>query len=106
MDIIGWIIIGGIAGWAADEMIGGDSFGILGNILLGIAGALVGGFLFGLVGISTYGFIGSLIVATIGAALVLWIASMFQGSRTRHTAQSVENNDDTRARPFITGRAC
>lgn len=51
---LGWItaiIIGGLAGWAASNVMKADT-GILANILLGIAGAVIANVLFGLVGIS------------------------------------------------------
>ncbi len=42
---IGYIIIGGIAGWIAGKIVKGGGSGILMNIVIGIVGALIGGFL-------------------------------------------------------------
>lgn len=42
-----------------------------------IAGGVLGGWVFGLLGIAASGIIGSLITATVGAILMLWIASLF-----------------------------
>ena len=43
-DIIGWIIIGGLAGWIAG-MVMNRQHGIVMNIVIGIVGAVIGGFL-------------------------------------------------------------
>lgn len=76
---LGWIIVGGIAGWLAGKLMKGGGFGILVNILLGIVGSVIGGWLFGLLGISVgAGFIGSLASATIGAIVLLAIVSLFK----------------------------
>ncbi|BBI60419.1 hypothetical protein HSBAA_17250 [Vreelandella sulfidaeris] len=44
MGFIAWLIIGGLAGWIAGNIMRGGGFGILGNIGVGIVGAVVGGF--------------------------------------------------------------
>jgi uncharacterized membrane protein YeaQ/YmgE (transglycosylase-associated protein family) len=76
---LGWIIVGGIAGWLAGKLMRGGGFGILVNILLGIVGSVLGGWLFGVLGISVgAGFIGSLASATIGAIVLLAIVSLFK----------------------------
>lgn len=81
--IIGWIIIGLIAG-ALGKLImpGDDPGGIIVTILLGIAGALVGGFLAGLIGIGGGGVIWTIIIATIGAIILLAIYRAIVGGRT------------------------
>ncbi|HVW66877.1 MAG TPA: GlsB/YeaQ/YmgE family stress response membrane protein [Candidatus Peribacteraceae bacterium] len=76
MDFIWFLIIGGIAGWIAGEIMRGHGFGILGNIAVGIVGALIGGFLFG-----AYGLVGSLISATVGSIILLFILNLI-GRRT------------------------
>ena len=43
MGIISWIVLGAIAGFLANMVIGGNE-GVLGTILLGIVGAVVGGY--------------------------------------------------------------
>ena len=37
---IGWIIIGGLAGWLAGLVMRGSGFGILGDIIVGIIGGV------------------------------------------------------------------
>lgn len=72
MNLIIFLIIGGVAGWLASTFMNKDQ-GILMNIIVGIVGAYVGGFLGGLIGLTATGFIGSIIMATIGAVILLWI---------------------------------
>jgi uncharacterized membrane protein YeaQ/YmgE (transglycosylase-associated protein family) len=81
LDLLGWIIIGALAGLIAGNMQRGRGFGCLGNIVLGIVGAYVGGWIFAQLGVSqNLGLIGSLIVATIGAAIVLFVADLMFGN--------------------------
>lgn len=82
-QIIGWIIIGAIAG-ALGKLImpGNDPGGFIVTIILGIAGAFVGGFLASLIGLGGGGFIWTIIVATIGAIILLAIYRAVAGGRT------------------------
>ncbi|GEK72451.1 hypothetical protein HHA04nite_09950 [Halomonas halophila] len=73
MSIIAWLIIGGLAGWIAGNIMRGGGFGLLGNIGVGVVGAVVGGFLFSLLGLQAGGFIGSLVTAIVGAVVLLWV---------------------------------
>ncbi|NCU38192.1 GlsB/YeaQ/YmgE family stress response membrane protein [Candidatus Saccharibacteria bacterium] len=82
MGIIGWILLGGVAGWLASIIAGTDEQqGLLGNILVGIVGAVVGGFVLGLFGIDgVTGFnVYSLLVALLGAVIALWLWKMITG---------------------------
>ena len=79
---VGWIaaiIIGGIAGWLAEQFMK-SQMGMLMNIILGIVGAAIASWLFGLVGISFGpGWLGYLIAGFIGAVLLIWIVRMVRG---------------------------
>ncbi len=84
LGIIGWIILGGLAGWVASKIVGTDgNQGLLGNIIAGIIGGVVGGFVFGLLGgPGVTGFnIWSFIVALVGAVIVLFIWRAISGGR-------------------------
>ena len=84
MSIIGWIILGLIAGWLAGQFMRGGGYGIVGDIVLGILGALVGGWITSaLLGRDMVnGFnIESLIVAVLGAILLIAISRLFTGRR-------------------------
>lgn len=73
MNIIAWIVIGGLAGWLASMVMGtNDQQGCLMDVVIGIIGAIVGGFLLGLVGFGGDGFIPSLFTAFLGAVVVLF----------------------------------
>ena len=50
MSVIGWIILGLIAGFIGSKIVNRTGQGILINIVLGIVGAIVGGFIFSAVG--------------------------------------------------------
>ena len=50
-------------------------------IIIGILGGVLGGWVFALFGLAASGLIGSLITSTVGAILVLWIASLFSKSK-------------------------
>lgn len=76
MGIIGWLIIGGFAGWIASKLMGADaSMGLMANIVVGIIGAFIGGFVFsffggtGFTGFNLYSFL----VAIVGASILLFI---------------------------------
>ena len=48
INLLVWIIVGGIAGWLASLLVQGTGMGIVGDIIVGIVGALIGGFLLSL----------------------------------------------------------
>ena len=76
---IGWIaaiVVGGIAGWLAEQFMKSD-MGLLMNIVLGIVGAAVASWLFSLIGFSFGpGWIGYLIAGFIGAVILIFIVRM------------------------------
>jgi uncharacterized membrane protein YeaQ/YmgE (transglycosylase-associated protein family) len=79
---IGWIaaiIIGGIAGWLAEQFMK-SQMGIVMNIVLGVIGAAVASWLLGLLGISFAGWIGYLIGGFIGACILIAIGRAFSGA--------------------------
>lgn len=75
MGFIGWIIIGGVAGWLASMIMKTNSRqGMLMDIFVGIVGGFIGGFVFGLLGISIGdGLIASLGTSVVGAVLFIGI---------------------------------
>jgi uncharacterized membrane protein YeaQ/YmgE (transglycosylase-associated protein family) len=77
--VIGWLVIGLIAGWLAGKVSRGRGFGCLANIFLGLVGAVLGGWIFSKLGIERFGFIYSLAAATVGAVLLVAVASIFSG---------------------------
>lgn len=73
MSIIGWLILGLIAGWIASKIVNKSGEGMILDIVLGIVGAFVGGFIFdyfGGAGITGFN-LWSLFVSVVGAIVVL-----------------------------------
>jgi len=72
MNVIGWIVIGFLAGSISGWFVGLRSAqGCLPTILVGIVGAVIGGWLSSQLGFgSVQGFLAALIFATLGAVLV------------------------------------
>jgi uncharacterized membrane protein YeaQ/YmgE (transglycosylase-associated protein family) len=82
MGVIGWIVLGLIAGFIGSKLVNKHGEGMLGDILLGMVGAVVGGWVFHAIGSAgVTGFnIWSLLVAVIGAVVVLVIYHAIRGS--------------------------
>ncbi|MEA2545776.1 MAG: hypothetical protein QOI09_1049 [Chloroflexota bacterium] len=84
VGIIAWIVLGAIAGWITNLIMGGGE-GVILTIILGIVGAVVGGWLAGTVlkvadvtGVN----IESIVVAVIGAIIVVAVYRAVSGRRT------------------------
>jgi uncharacterized membrane protein YeaQ/YmgE (transglycosylase-associated protein family) len=78
---VGWIaaiVIGGVAGWLAEQFMKSD-MGLLMNIVLGIVGAAIASAILSIFGIVLGGWIGYLILGFIGACLLIWIVRAFRG---------------------------
>jgi uncharacterized membrane protein YeaQ/YmgE (transglycosylase-associated protein family) len=83
MGIIAWIVLGAIAGFITNLIMGGGE-GVILTVILGIVGAVVGGWLAGTVlkvadvtGIN----IESIVVAVIGGVIVVALYRMLGGRR-------------------------
>jgi len=78
---VGWIagiVIGGIAGWLAEQFMKSDT-GLLMNILLGVVGAAIADAILSIFGIALGGWIGYLIAGFIGACLLIWVFRAIRG---------------------------
>ena len=82
-SLIGWILIGLLAGWLAGLISRGRGFGCLANLFLGLIGAILGGWIFRKFSIPDGGrsFLFSLAAATLGAVLLVAVARLFSGSK-------------------------
>ncbi|MCC0043008.1 MAG: GlsB/YeaQ/YmgE family stress response membrane protein [Brucellaceae bacterium] len=72
---VGWIaaiMIGGLAGWLAEQFMK-SNMGLIMNIILGIVGAIVANAMLGLFGIALGGWMGYLIAGFIGACILIWL---------------------------------
>ncbi|MCC7503352.1 MAG: GlsB/YeaQ/YmgE family stress response membrane protein [Flavobacteriales bacterium] len=74
MDLIWSILIGALAGWLAGQVMKGEGYGALKNILLGMVGGVVGGLVFGFLGITPTNLIGRLLMAVVGAVVLIALA--------------------------------
>src|SRR5258706_2289243 len=77
-NLIWWIIVGLIAGWAAGKIMRRGGYGAVMDIVLGIVVAVVGGWLLGALGIYAGGLIGAILVAIIGAMFLIWLSRLIK----------------------------
>jgi uncharacterized membrane protein YeaQ/YmgE (transglycosylase-associated protein family) len=77
-SILGALIIGAIAGWLAGKLMKRGGFGLTGNVVVGIAGAVIGQYVFGLLGIVASSVIGTIVMATVGAAMLLFVVGLIR----------------------------
>jgi uncharacterized membrane protein YeaQ/YmgE (transglycosylase-associated protein family) len=82
-SLLGWIIVGLLAGWIAGEVSRGSGFGCIGNLLIGLIGSVLGGWIFSKLGIFGGGFLYSLAAATVGAVALVALARLLSGGRRR-----------------------
>ena len=81
-SLILWIVIGGLAGWLAGQLVKGRGYGCIGNVVVGVIGAVVGGWLFQVTGIQQLpGLIGSLVTAVIGAVALIAVLRLLTERR-------------------------
>jgi uncharacterized membrane protein YeaQ/YmgE (transglycosylase-associated protein family) len=83
MSILGWVLLGLIAGFIGSKIVDSQGQGLWLNMALGIVGAIVGGLIFNLFGASGItGFnLYSMIVAIVGSVVVLWLYHALVGRR-------------------------
>ncbi|MBB3972356.1 putative membrane protein YeaQ/YmgE (transglycosylase-associated protein family) [Hansschlegelia beijingensis] len=73
------IILGGIAGWIAEQIMKSE-MGVMMNIILGIVGALVLNAILRMLGVvPPDGWIWQSVIAVIGACLLIWVWRMVRG---------------------------
>ncbi|MET0197144.1 GlsB/YeaQ/YmgE family stress response membrane protein [Rhodococcus sp. RS1C4] len=86
LGFIGWIVIGGLAGWIGSKIMKTDaSMGIILNIVVGIIGGFLGGWLLSVFGVDVKGggLIFSFLTCLLGAVILLFIVKAVTGrSRT------------------------
>ncbi|HEV2005248.1 MAG TPA: GlsB/YeaQ/YmgE family stress response membrane protein [Candidatus Limnocylindrales bacterium] len=83
IDLLGWIILGLIAGSISGWFVGTRSVqGCLPTVVVGILGAIVGGWLARELGYNqVQGFIGALVFAVLGSIVVRLILRAIEGGR-------------------------
>jgi len=89
MNIIVWLVIGGVIGWIASLIMRTDAQqGIILNVVVGIVGSMLGGwFLSPLFGVSTINqsnfSLPGLLVSLLGAVVLLAIVNLFRRGTAR-----------------------
>lgn len=74
VGLIGYIIIGALAGWLAGKIVKGGGSGLLMDIVIGVIGALIGGFLLSFVfNTAGGGWWFTFFTALLGSVILLWI---------------------------------
>ncbi len=91
MGIIGWVVIGALAGWIASMITKNNKkMGIPANIIVGIIGGFFGGLVMNWAG--DYGITGfnirSLIIATVGSVILLLIVNAFRRGDKSQTSSN------------------
>jgi uncharacterized membrane protein YeaQ/YmgE (transglycosylase-associated protein family) len=79
LGVVGWIVIGGLAGWIASKIMKADAqMGLLLNIAVGVVGGLIGGFLLRGLGVNVagMGLLFSFLTCLLGAVILLAILKL------------------------------
>ena len=89
INLIVWLVVGGLIGWVASMLMKTDGQqGMFLNVVVGIVGAALGGwFISPLVGIASINdgnfSIGALVVSLVGAVILLAIVNLFRRGTAR-----------------------
>ncbi|HEY0116027.1 MAG TPA: GlsB/YeaQ/YmgE family stress response membrane protein [Allosphingosinicella sp.] len=84
MDILLWLLVGGIVGWLASIIMRTDAQqGILLNIIVGIVGAFLAGLIFGGGSINGDITVGTFLMSLLGAIILLAIVNLFRRGAVR-----------------------
>lgn len=89
MNLIIWLIAGGLIGWVASLLMRTDGEqGVILNVLVGIVGAAIGGWLISpMVGVATINdgslALGPLVVSLLGAVILLAVVNLLRRGTAR-----------------------
>jgi uncharacterized membrane protein YeaQ/YmgE (transglycosylase-associated protein family) len=81
-NIIGWIVIGIVAGWLTGKIMKGSGYGVILDMVVGFIGAVIGGLIFRAIGYGgpgEHGLIVSIIISVIGAVIFTALLRLFSG---------------------------
>jgi len=88
LHFLGFIILGGIAGWLAGRIMSGEGYGVILDVILGIVGGIIGGWILGAI-MNTLGtarpegIIAEFIVSVIGACILVGALHLIKGEPIR-----------------------
>jgi uncharacterized membrane protein YeaQ/YmgE (transglycosylase-associated protein family) len=84
MNLLWWVLVGLVAGWATGKIMRGAGYGVLMDIILGIVGAVIGGWIMQALGFAGQGGTVYTILVAIGGAIVLTaIVRLITGQRSK-----------------------
>ena len=85
INLILWLVVGGVIGWVASLVMRTDAQqGLILNIIVGIVGAMIGGFLFGYNTINQNAFdVTALLISLIGAVVLLALVNLIRRGAVR-----------------------
>jgi uncharacterized membrane protein YeaQ/YmgE (transglycosylase-associated protein family) len=89
MNVIIWLVVGGLIGWLASKIMNTDARQGIGlNVVVGVIGALLAGWLITpLIGGATINqgdfSLSGLVISLLGAIILLAIVNLFRSGRTR-----------------------
>jgi uncharacterized membrane protein YeaQ/YmgE (transglycosylase-associated protein family) len=81
MSLVGWIVVGLLAGWLARWIVKDDRAGCIYTMVVGVVGAIVGGWLMATIdedGVNEFS-IRSILVAALGAVVFLLVLQAIAG---------------------------
>ena len=90
MGLLGWVVVGLIAGGLARWIVKDDRTGCIYTMVIGVLGALIGGGLMSFVdeeGVDEFS-LRSIVVAALGAVLLLLVLQAISGRRSRRSPTS------------------
>lgn len=67
------LLVGLVVGATLGKIMQGRGLGVVGDLAVGMLGAYAGSMAFNMWGLAVFGRVGSAVMATLGAALALWI---------------------------------
>jgi uncharacterized membrane protein YeaQ/YmgE (transglycosylase-associated protein family) len=80
--VIGWVVVGLVAGWAMGKLMAGSGYGATLDIVVGILGAMIGGYMLRIPEFGGFGgLVYSMVVATIGACVLVVLFRLMGGRR-------------------------
>ncbi|PDV97926.1 GlsB/YeaQ/YmgE family stress response membrane protein [Candidatus Chloroploca asiatica] len=81
MNLLVWLIVGAVIGWAAGLVLG-DRNSVLVNIIVGIVGAMIGGLLFGGPTINESALnLTAMLISLVGAIILLAVVNLVRRGR-------------------------
>lgn len=87
MSLVGWIVVGLLAGWLARWIVKDDRAGCIYTMIVGVVGAIVGGWLMATIdeeGVDEFS-IRSIVVAAVGAVVFLLVLQAIAGLGPRRS---------------------